>query len=149
MQETGPGPERVASPTPTWRLLGHSNFAPYFVGNLLSNCGSWFQNIAQAILVFRLTHSTFLVGVVNFAQFAGVFVLASWAGRAADRYDRRLVLLVTQLCALAVALTMAALVRAHVATAPIVILLAFALGLTIAFAIPALQALVPLLAEPH
>jgi len=149
MQETGPRSETVASPTPTWRLLGHSNFAPYFVGNLLSNCGSWFQNIAQAILVFRLTHSTFLVGVVNFAQFAGVFLLASWAGRAADRYDRRLVLLVTQLCALAVALTMAALVRAHVATAPIVILLAFALGLTIAFAIPALQALVPLLVEPH
>src|SRR5437763_4537511 len=151
MQETGPRPEAVASPTPTptWRLLGHSNFAPYFVGNLLSNCGSWFQNIAQAILVFRLTHSTFLVGVVNFAQFAGVFLLASWAGRAADRYDRRLVLLVTQLCALAVALTMAALVRAGLATAPVVIVLAFALGLTIAFAIPALQALVPLLVEPH
>src|SRR5438876_7884188 len=139
MQETGPRPEAVASPTPTptWRLLGHANFAPYFFGNLLSNCGSWFQNIAQAILVFRLTHSTFLVGVVNFAQFAGVFLLASWAGRAADRFDRRLLLVVTQLCALGVALTMAVLVRAEVATAPVVILLAFALGLTIAFAIPA------------
>ena len=149
MQETGPALETTASPTPTWRLLGHADFGPYFAGNLLSNCGTWFQNIAQAILVFRLTHSTFLVGVVNFAQFAGVFLLASWAGRAADRFDRRRLLVVTQLCALAVALTMAALVRAGLATAPVVIVLAFALGLTIAFAIPALQALVPLLVEPH
>src|SRR5947209_9145694 len=149
MQETGPRPETVASPTATWRLLGQANFGPYFAGNLRSNCGTWFQNIAPAILVFRLTHSTFLVGVVNFAQFAGVFLLASWAGRAADRFDRRRLLVVTQLCALAVALAMAALVRAGLATAPVVIVLAFALGLTIAFAIPALQALVPLLVEPH
>jgi MFS family permease len=145
MQEPG---ERTSAPvarTSGWRVLRSPNFGPYFVGNLLSNCGSWFQNIAQAILVFRLTRSTFLVGVVNFAQFAGVFVLAPWAGRAADRYDRRRLLLVTQVVALAVALTMAALAKAEVASAAIVILLAAGLGLTIAFAIPALQALVPLL----
>src|SRR5438045_6118899 len=116
------------------RVLGRRNFAPYFVGNLLSNCGTWFQNIAQALLVYRLTRSTFLVGVVNFAQFGGVFLLAPWAGRAADRYDRRRLLVVTQLGAVAVSLTMAALTQADVATAPVVILLPRALGLTLAFA---------------
>src|SRR5438270_2109244 len=148
-----PGERADAPPapvsTPTWRLLGDRNFAPYFVGNLLSNCGTWFQNIAQALLVYRLTRSTFLVGVVNFAQFGGVFLLAPWAGRAADRYDRRRLLVVTQLGAVAVSLTMAALTRAGVATAPVVILLALGMGLTLAFAIPALLALVPLLVEEH
>ena len=80
--------------------LKNRNFWPYFAGNLLSNCGTWFQNIAQAILVYRLTHSTFLVGVVNFAQFVGVFLLAPWAGSAADRFDRRRLLVVTQLVAI-------------------------------------------------
>jgi MFS family permease len=149
--EEEPGARVDAEPVPraAWRLLGDRNFGPYFVGNLLSNCGTWFQNIAQAILVYRLTHSTFLVGVVNFAQFAGVFVLAPWAGRAADRFDRRRLLVVTQVGSLTVALTLAALAKAHVATAPVVILLAGALGLTLAFAIPALLALVPLLVEPR
>src|SRR5205823_13674908 len=149
LQEPAEPPGAAPAQTATWRLIGDRNFGPYFAGNLLSNCGSWFQNIAQAILVYRLTHSTFLVGVVNFAQFAGVFVLAPWAGRAADRYDRRRLLVVTQLGAVAVSLTMAVLVKADVATAPVVILLAAALGLSLAFAIPALLALVPLLVEAH
>jgi len=148
MHEPGDG-GGAAAQNSGWALMRDRNFGPYFFGNLFSNCGSWFQNIAQAILVYRLTHSTFLVGVVNFAQFAGVFVLAPWAGRAADRYDRRRLLVVTQVAALAVALTLAALTAAGTATAPVVILLAAALGLTIAFAIPALQALVPLLVETH
>src|SRR5579871_207693 len=79
-------PGAAASPL---RVMLRRNFWPYFVGNLLSNCGTWFQNLAQAIFVYRLTGSTLLVGLVNFAQFIGVFVLAPWAGSAADRFDRR------------------------------------------------------------
>src|SRR6184192_3405941 len=140
-----PGERGHAPPasTPTWRLLGDRNFAPYFVGNLLSNCGTWFQNIAQAILVFRLTRSTLLVGVVNFAQFIGVFVLAPWAGAAADNFDRRRLLVVTQVGAVAVTAALALITSAGGVTAPVVIALACVLGLTTAFAIPALQALVP------
>src|SRR5438270_3232418 len=148
MQETGPRPETVASPTPTWRLLGQANFGPYFAGNLLSNCGTWFQNIAQAILVYRLTHSTFLVGVVNFAQFVGVFVLAPWAGSAADRFDRRRMVVVTQIAATSVTALLAALQGTGRATTPVVIGLALLLGLTVAFAIPAIQAMIPDLVEP-
>ena len=62
------------------RLLRHRNFGPYFVGNLLSNCGTWFQTLAQTLLVYRLTNSIFLVGVVNFAQFVGMFVLSAVVG---------------------------------------------------------------------
>jgi MFS family permease len=128
-------------------LVLHPNFGPYLLGNLLSNCGTWFQNIAQALLIFRLTGSTLLVGVVNFAQFAGVFLLAPWAGTAADRFDRKRLLVVTQVFAVVVTAVLALLSAAGMAPAPVVILLAFVLGLSTAFAIPALQALVPLLVE--
>jgi MFS family permease len=119
------------------------NFWPYFVGNLLSNCGTWFQNIAQAILVYRLTGSTFLVGVVNFAQFVGVFVVTPWAGSFADRFDRRRLILVTQVCATVLSALMAVLQGVGLATAPVVIALVFLLGFTFAFAVPAIQAMVP------
>jgi MFS family permease len=123
------------------------NFWPYFIGNLLSNCGTWFQNIAQAILIYRLTGSTFLVGVVNFAQFIGVFVVTPWAGSFADRFDRRRLILVTQVCATLLSALLAVLHGAGLATAPVVISLVFFLGFTFAFAVPAIQAMVPDLVE--
>jgi MFS family permease len=130
------------------RVLRLRNFWPYFAGNLCSNCGTWFQNIAQAILIYRLTHSTFLVGVVNFAQFVGVFLLAPWAGSAADRFDRRRLIVVTQICAAAVTALMAALQGAGLVTPPVVVGLALAVGLAFAFAMPAIQAMVPDLVGP-
>ena len=125
------------------RALRLRNFWPYFAGNLLSNCGTWFQNIAQAILIYRLTRSTLLVGVVNFAQFVGVFLLAPWAGSAADRFDRRRLIVVTQIIAAGVIAGLAVLQGAGLATAPVVIGLVLVVGLTWAFAVPAIQAMVP------
>ena len=119
------------------------NFWPYFAGNLLSNCGTWFQNIAQAILIYRLTGSTFLVGVVNFSQFIGAFLFTPWAGAAADRFDRRRLILVTQVCATVVSAALAVLQGAGLVTTPVVIVLVLLLGLTFAFAVPAIQAMVP------
>jgi MFS family permease len=135
----------TAQPPPPLRVLTRRNFWPYFAGNLFSNCGTWFQVIAQSLLVYRLTGSTFLVGVVNFAQFVGVVVLAPWAGSAADRFDRRRLLVMTQIAAAAVTAALAGLNSVGLAPAPVVIALALVLGLTTAFAIPAMQALVPLL----
>lgn len=125
------------------RVLFRRNFGPYLAGNLVSMCGTWFQNIAQALLIYRLTGSTFLVGVVNFAQFVGVFILGPWAGSAADRHDRRRLLAATQLAASGVSGILALLVSTHAADAPVVITFAFTLGLTTAFATPAQMALVP------
>ncbi|MHB8647413.1 MAG: MFS transporter, partial [Thermomicrobiales bacterium] len=106
------------------RVLAQRNFGPYFVGNLLSNCGTWFQNIAQALLIYRLTHSTFLVGVVNFAQFAGIIVLAPWSGGAADRFDRKRLIIGTQIGSMIVTGTLALLAVAQWDTVPIIIGLA-------------------------
>jgi MFS family permease len=138
----GAGARQLAATSP-FRVLRRRNFWPYFTGNLLSNCGTWFQNIAQAILVYRLTGSTFLVGVVNFSQFVGVFLLAPWAGAAADRFDRRRLLVVTQLGSAAVTAVLAVLSGRGLASTPVVMGLALLLGMATAFAIPAMQALVP------
>jgi MFS family permease len=128
-------------------ILAHRNFGPYFAGNLLSNSGTWLQNVAQAILVYQLTRSAFLVGLVNFAQFSGVMLFAPWSGGAADRYDRRRLLILTQLVAVAITGGLAIVTWAGLATAPVVIGFALALGLTTAFAIPAMQSLVPSLVD--
>lgn len=120
---------------------------PFLLGNLASNSGSWFQTMAQTILVYRLTGSTLLVGVVNFAQFAAVLLLSPWAGAAADRFDRRRIIVLTQAAAIAVSTLLALLTWLGVISAPLVVLLVLVLGLVNAFASPAIGALVPLLVE--
>src|SRR5437588_9364818 len=125
------------------RILRERNFALYFIGNLASNCGTWFQVIAQSLFVYRLTASTFLVGVTHFAMFIGVVLLAPWAGAAADRFERRKLLVATQIAAAGVCATLAAFIAIGWGTVPIVIGMALLLGLTTAFATPAMQAIVP------
>lgn len=127
------------------RALRHRNFAVFFSGNLLSNCGTWFQNIALALLVYRLTKSSLWVGVVNFAQFAGVLFLLPWAGSAADRFDRRKLIIATQIGATAASGALAFAVARGSGTLPIVLLLALVLGITTAFSTPAMQAIIPAL----
>ena len=83
--------------TSAGRLLRSRNFGPYFFGNAASASGTWFQNLAASILVYQLTHSPFLLGVLNFCQFVPSLVLAPWAGTLADRFDRRRLVLATQL----------------------------------------------------
>jgi len=79
----------------TGPVLRSRNFYPYLVGNMLSSVGTWFQTLAQAILIYRLTHSAFLLGVIGFAQYGAVMFLAPWTGSVADRFDRRRVLITT------------------------------------------------------
>src|SRR5438477_11920391 len=92
------------------RILRERNFAHYFIGNLASNCGTWFQVMAQSLFVYRLTASTFLVRVTNFAMFIGVVLLAPCVGAAADRFDRRTLLILTQLRAAIVSEALALLI---------------------------------------
>jgi MFS family permease len=138
-----------AGPAAVVALLRQRSFGPYFAGNALSASGTWFQNLAGALLVYRLTHSEFLLGVLNFCQFAPVLLLAPWAGSAADRYDRRRLLFVAQTTAAVLAVLLAALAWAGLARAWVVIVFALALGVTSATSIPSQQALVASLVEPH
>jgi MFS family permease len=90
-----------------------------------------------------LTGSTFLVGVVNFAQFAALLVLVPWTGAAADRFDRKRLIITPQLAAGAITGVLTVLSAAGWATAPVVIACAGLLGVTSAFAVPAFRAMIP------
>src|SRR5216117_1304418 len=130
-------PERLTGPRLALPVATQRNFGPYFLGNALSASGTWFQNLAASLLVFRLTHSPFLLGVLNFAQFIPVLVLAPWAGAAADRYDRRRLLIVSQGVAVMLSVGLGILAFAGLATTAVVIAFSLALGLVTAFAAPA------------
>jgi MFS family permease len=135
-------------PGAAWRVIRSRNFGPYFVGNAASASGTWFQNLAGSILVFRLTQSAFLLGVLAFCQFAPVLLLAPWAGSWADRYDRRKLILGSQLAAIAFSAGLAALAWNGLATAWVVIGCSAALGVTSAISAPAQQALITSLVGP-
>ena len=140
---------RGTGPREAFRVATQRSFGPYFVGNAVSASGGWFYNLAASLLIYRLTGSAFLLGVLNFAQFLPVLLLAPWAGNAADRYDRRRLLLVTQSAAAVLGATLAALAFADLATTWLVIGFALAVGVLTAFSIPAQQALVASLVEPR
>jgi MFS family permease len=132
----------LRGPRAAFHVIGQRDFGPYFVGNALSASGTWFQNLAASLLVYRLTGSEFLLGVLNFCQFLPVLLLAPWAGGVADRFDRRRLLLVTQSVAVLLSATLAALALADLVGAPLVIVFALLLGVVSAFSAPAQQALV-------
>jgi MFS family permease len=120
---------------------------PYLAGNAMSGVGSWFQLLGMSVLIFRLTGSTFLLGLLGFASLAAVFVLAPWSGSVADRLDRRYVLAVSEFSA-AVMLTVLTVIAAlgHATTA-VLIVFALLLGVRTAFSSPAQMTLVPSLVE--
>lgn len=129
-------------PAVAWRVVRSRNFGPYFVGNAASASGTWFQNLAASILIFRLTHSAFLLGVLNFCQFVPVLVLAPWAGGVADRFDRRRLLLVMQTLAACLSATLAGLAWGGLASVWVVIGFSGCLGVTTALSNPAQTALI-------
>lgn len=137
----------AVGPGAAWRVIRSRNFGPYFVGNATSASGTWFQNLAALILVARLTHSAFWLGFLNFSQFVPVLVLSPLAGAVADRYDRRQVLLFTQVVAAALSAGLAAVAWVGTPTLWVVIGFSAAIGVTTAFAAPLQQALIMTLVE--
>ena len=132
----------IAGPRAVWRLVRRREFGPYFLGNALSASGTWFQNLAAALLIYRLTHSALLLGVLNFSQFIPILVLTPWAGSVADRVDRRRLLFVSQSLAVALAGGLAALAWGGLASTWVVIGDTLCLGVVSAFSAPAQQALI-------
>jgi MFS family permease len=132
----------ATGPLAALRLIRDRNFGPYFVGNAASASGTWFQNLAASLLVYRLTGSAFLLGVLNFCNFVPVLLLAPWSGSAADRFDRRQLLLATQVASTALAAALAVLAWTGLARVWVVIAFAAALGVGSAFSAPASQALI-------
>lgn len=136
-------------PRAVWRVLFTRDFGPYWLGNVVSNCGTWFQAIAATLLIYRLTGSQFLVGLVNFAQLIGIVILAPWTGAAADRFDRRRLIMVVQVLQALVVGVLAALAALGRLDVPTLIGGSFISGAIGAFSLTAQPALVPSLVGPQ
>ena len=72
-----------------FRALRHRNFRLFFVGQLISLIGTWMQMVAQAWLVLKLTNSSMMLGIVSFAGFMPIVLVALFAGVVVDHVDRR------------------------------------------------------------
>jgi MFS family permease len=137
------------SPTPRaqagigmFRSLSVPNFRRYYVGQLISLNGTWMHSIAQAWLVYRLTGSSFMLGLVTFCNLAPVLFLSLIAGVAADRFNRRRILIAVHGAAMLQALLLAALTISNVVQPWHIVVLATALGAVRAFEVPARHALI-------
>jgi MFS family permease len=122
-----------------WRALRHRNFKLFFFGQGISVIGTWMTRLATSWLVYRLTHSALLLGVVSFAGQIVSFALGPFAGVWVERLDRRRLLVWTQAAAAVQSLALAALTLAHVITLWEIIVLAVFQGLINAFDMPARQ----------
>jgi MFS family permease len=134
---SGSGP--LARFSHSWRALHHPNFRLFVVGQSISLIGTWMTRVASSWLVYRLTHSAILLGVVGFASQIFTFLLAPFAGVMVDRLDRRKLLVWTQVLAGLQSLAMAALTIAGVITIWEILALSTLQGLINAFDMPGRQ----------
>ncbi|MBI4460832.1 MAG: MFS transporter [Acidobacteria bacterium] len=129
---------------PKWkvatRALRHRNYRLFFAGQLFSLVGTWVQSVAQAWLVYRLTGSPVMLGVVAFASQVPYLVLAPIAGVVADRVSRHKLILAAQVLAMVQAFVLAALTLSGRVEVWHVFFLALGLGIVNVFDMTARQA---------
>src|SRR5579872_5981940 len=124
------------------RALRHRNYRLYFTGQGISLIGTWLTKVATAWLVYRVTGSAWLLGVVGFAGQIPTFVLAPLAGVLVDRWDRYRVLLATQTLAMLQSGLLAMLALGGVIRVWEVVVLNVLQGLIDAFDMPVRQSMV-------
>ncbi len=122
--------------------LRSRNYRLYFIGQGISLIGTWMQHIALSWLVYRLTGSVFLLGLVAFTSQIPTFVLSPFTGVLTDQHNRLKIMKLTQFFYMLQALTMALLVLINVVVVWHIIVLSIILGIITAFDAPARQALV-------
>ncbi len=124
------------------RALRSRNYRLFFTGQTLSLIGTWMTRVATSWLVYRLTDSALLLGLVGFAGQVPAFFWGPLAGVWVDRWDRHRTLVWTQILSMLQSFALAALALAHIITVWEIILLSLAQGLINAFDMPARQAFV-------
>ena len=129
------------------RALRHRNYRLFFGGQSISLVGTWITRVATSWLVYRLTGSELLLGVVGFCGQIPTLLLTPLAGVIVDRHDRRRILLITQILSLLQSAALAGLTLADIITVPQLIVLQVLQGAINAFDTPARQALVVELVE--
>ena len=121
------------------RALKHRNFRLFFGGQFVSLVGTWMQQVAISWLVYRLTNSPLLLGVVVFSGQVPTFILAPFAGVMADRWNRHRILIITQTLSMTLAFALSALVLTGAVRVWHIVIAASCLGVINSFDIPTRQ----------
>ncbi|MBI3759706.1 MAG: MFS transporter, partial [Deltaproteobacteria bacterium] len=142
-----PGPEdEPGESTSGWfvafRAMRHRNFRLFFAGQLTSLTGTWMQTVAQSWLVLKLTNSPLMLGVVTFANYLPILLVALFAGVVVDHVDRRRLIIVAQVLLMMSALVLAVLTWTGAVRVEHVIILAAFNGIVSSFEMPGRQAFV-------
>ena len=125
-----------------FRALRHRNFRLFFVGQLISLIGTWMQMVAQSWLVLKLTNSPLMLGIVSFAGFMPIVLVALFAGVVVDHVDRRRLIIGAQTLLMISAFVLGTLTWAGVVKVEYVIVLAALNGFVSSFDMPGRQAFV-------
>jgi len=131
---------KLFSGSETFRSLEHRDFRLYFFAQMFSLMGSWMQGTAQSWLLWRLTGSEALLGLLGFCQMGPVLILGIFGGLVADRIPRKSLLLFTQSLATVQAALMTILAFSNNINAVYILVLAGFLGTVNAFDMTARQA---------
>lgn len=123
-----------------FRSLSHRNYRLFFVGQGLSLIGTWMQSVAVSWLVFRLTHSEFILGLVAFAGQVPILFISPFAGVLGDRLERRRMLIAVLVLAMVQAFALAGLTLGGVIQVWHIGALAVVLGVSNAVEMPTRQA---------
>ncbi|MBN9589950.1 MAG: MFS transporter [Alphaproteobacteria bacterium] len=122
-------------------VLRHRNYRLFFAGQLVSLMGTWITNVAQGWLVYQLTSSPLMLGVVTFAGQVPVFFFSLFGGMISDRFERRRLLLITQALAMAQSAALAVLTLTGLIQVWHIVALALFQGLVNAFDVPIRQSM--------
>ncbi len=129
-------------------MLRNGPFSRYMAGETISMLGTWMQQMAQGWVVAGLTSSAFTLGLINFCSSIPMLALTMHGGVVADRYDKRLILLITQVVQIILAITIGWLVGSGQIAVWHIVVAGALLGISTSFEMPAASALVPELVEP-
>jgi MFS family permease len=122
-------------------LRMHRNYRLYFLGQAISQSGTWIDKVAQAWLVLALTHSAFAVGLLAACQFVPFSVFGLMAGVIVDRLDTWRTVIITQAIRMVIASTLAGIVLAGVVQVWMVYVLAVLTGIVLVLDAPSRQQL--------
>jgi MFS family permease len=135
--------------SPTFRSLSNRNYRIYAGGQLVSNTGTWMARIAQDWLVLTITHSGTALGIVTALQFLPILLLSMWGGALADRFPKRIMLMLTQTTMGLLSIVLGVLTVSGVVTEWQIFLFALALGTVTALDTPARQSFVVEMVGPE
>ncbi|OGS43080.1 MAG: hypothetical protein A2539_09325 [Elusimicrobia bacterium RIFOXYD2_FULL_34_15] len=125
-----------------FKSFKHKNFKLFFIGQLISVIGTWLQLTAMPWLVYHLTSSSLLLGLVGFLSQIPILILAPYAGAVADRYNRKKILIITQTLAMIQAIILGVLTISGKLHIWHIIVLAVFVGIVNAFDMPTRQSFI-------